>query len=145
MNNERTVILENVGGCPVGLKDTQARTYRLAVDAKIRISEVSLQDILDYPASKVFFNEDKVKIKNISSEALYNMGLSEKEIAQFLIGEQPAVVVTPVIEEKPYEEVIEEEVIVIEEPAVVEQPVRKAPAKNTKKGSGKKQGNLKTK
>ena len=39
----------------------------------------------------------------------------------------------------------EEEVIVIEEPAVVEQPVRKAPAKNTKKGSGKKQGNLKTK
>lgn len=145
MNNERTVILENVGGCPVGLKDTQARTYRLAVDAKIRISEVSLQDILDYPASKVFFNEDKVKIKNISSEALYNMGLSEKEIAQFLIGEQPAVVVTPVIEEKPYEEVIEEEVIVIEEPAVVEQAVRKAPAKNTKKGSGKKQGNLKTK
>lgn len=144
MNNERTVILENVGGCPVGLKDTQARTYRLAVDAKIRISEVSLQDILDYPASKVFFNEDKVKIRNISAEALYNMGLSEKEIAKFLVGEAPTIVITPVVEELPYEEVVEEEIIVVEEP-VVEQPVKKAPAKNTKKGSGKKQSNLKTK
>lgn len=142
MNNERTVILENVGGCPVGLKDTQARTYRLATDAKIRISEISLQDILDYPASKVFFNEGKVKIRNISSEALYNMGLSENEISKFLIGEQPAVVITKVVEEAPVE-VVEEEVIVVEEP-VVEQPVKKAPVK-TKKGSSKKQGNLKTK
>ncbi len=142
MNNERTVILENVGGCPVGLKDTQARTYRLSTDAKIRISEISLQDILDYPASKVFFNEGKVKIRNISSEALYNMGLSEKEISKFLIGEQPAVVITPVIEE-PVEEIVEEEIIVVGEP-VIEQPVKKAPAK-AKKSSGKKQGNLKTK
>ena len=108
MNNERTVILENVGGCPVGLKDTQARTYRLATDAKIRISEISLQDILDYPASKVFFNEGKVKIRNISSEALYNMGLSENEISKFLIGEQPAVVITKVVEEAPVEAVEEE-------------------------------------
>ena len=80
MNTERTVVLENVAKQPVGLKDTQGRTYRLGVDGKIRISEVSLQDILDYPASKIIFNEGMVKVSNISAEALYKMGLTEDEI-----------------------------------------------------------------
>lgn len=159
MNNDRTIILENVAGCPVGLKDTQGRRYQLGKDAKIRISSVSLQDILDYPASKTFFNEGKVKVRNITADALFNMGLTEEEIALFVIGEVPAVVITPVIEEVPYEEVKEEEVIIpieeeVKEEIKVEAPVKeealvtKKPAvkKSTnKKPATKKSSSLKTK
>lgn len=159
MNNDRTIILENVAGCPVGLKDTQGRRYQLGKDAKIRISSVSLQDILDYPASKTFFNEGKVKVRNITADALFNMGLTEEEIALFVIGEAPAVVITPVIEEVPYEEVKEEEVIIpieeeVKEEIKVEAPVKeealviKKPAvkKSTnKKSATKKSSSLKTK
>lgn len=159
MNNDRTIILENVAGCPIGLKDTQGRRYQLGKDAKIRISSVSLQDILDYPASKTFFNEGKVKVRNITADALFNMGLTEEEIALFVIGEAPAVVITPVIEEVPYEEVKEEEVIIpieeeVKEEIKVEAPVKeealatKKPAvkKSTnKKPATKKSSSLKTK
>lgn len=117
MNTERTVVLENVAKQPVGLKDTQGRTYRLGVDGKIRISEVSLQDILDYPASKIIFNEGMVKVSNISAEALYKMGLTEDEIKRFGKDLIAAVVITEdVTEEEPYEEVI----IPIEEPKLEE-------------------------
>lgn len=159
MNNDRTIILENVAGCPVGLKDTQGRRYQLGKDAKIRISSVSLQDILDYPASKTFFNEGKVKVRNITADALFNMGLTEEEIALFVIGEAPAVVITPVIEEVPYEEVKEEEVIIpieeeVKEEIKVEAPVKeealatKKPAVKksiNKKPAAKKSSSLKTK
>lgn len=148
MNNDRTIILENVAGCPIGLKDTQGRRYQLGKDAKIRISAVSLQDIIDYPASKTFFNEGKVKVRNIAADTLFNMGLTEDEISLFLIGEAPAVVITPVIEEVPYEEVKEEEVIIpiveevkeeiIEAPVVEEKLVVKKPATTTKKPGTKK-------
>ena len=124
MNTERTIILENIADQPIGLKDTLQRTYRLGVGAKIRISEVSLQDILDYPASKVIFAEGLVKVKNISAKTLYNMGLTEKEIAKFaeLSEEEKAIVIS----EKPYDEVVEEEEIIS-----VEKPVAK-PATATK-------------
>lgn len=159
MNNDRTIILENVAGCPIGLKDTQGRRYQLGKDAKIRISSVSLQDIIDYPASKTFFNEGKVKVRNITADALFNMGLTEDEIALFLVGEAPAVVITPVIEEVPYEEVKEEEVIipiveeakeeVVEAPVIEEKLVVKKPAttkkSGTKKPATKKSSSLKTK
>ena len=151
MNNDRTIMLENVGGCPIGLKDTQGRRYNLGKDAKIRISSVSLQDILDYNPSKVLFAEGKVKVRNISANELYNMGLTEEEISLFLIGEAPAVVITPVIEEPAYEiveEEKEEEVIipiveevkeeVIETPVVEEKLVTKKPAQATKKATNKK-------
>ena len=151
MNNDRTIMLENVAGCPVGLKDTQGRRYQLGKDAKIRISAIALADILDYMPSKIFFTEGKVKIRNISANDLFNMGLTEEEIALFLVGEAPAVVITPVIEEVPYEEVKEEEVIipimeeekeeaeeVIEAPVVEERLVTKKPESTTKKPSNKK-------
>ena len=134
MNTERTIILENVADQPVGLKDTLQRTYRLGVGAKIRISEVSLQDILDYPASKVIFAEGLVKVKNVSAKTLYNMGLTEKEIAKFAeLSEEEKVIV---ISEKPYDEVVEEEEII-----PVEKPVAKpatATKTTTKKSTAKK-------
>lgn len=147
MNNDRTIILENVAGCPIGLKDTQGRRYQLGKDAKIRISSVSLQDILDYPASKTFFNEGKVKVRNIAADALFNMGLTEEEIALFVVGEAPAVVITPVIEEVPYEEVKEEEVIIPIEEEVKEEVKVEATVKEealvTKKPAAKKSTNKK--
>lgn len=147
MNNDRTIVISNVWDCPIGLRDTQGRTYRLSEGAKMRISEVSLQDILDRPASKVFFEENKVKIANTDRDTLFNMGLNEEEIDLFLIEEKRAVVV-----EQPKEEVapVVETVAVVEEVPAVEtkQPeavVTKTVAKPaTKKGNGKK-GNLKTK
>ena len=151
MNNERTVVLENVSGQPVGLKDTQNRTYRFGVGGRIRISEMSLQDILDYPASKIIFNEGMIRIDNISANRLYEMGLTEAEIKKFLGDNYSAVVIAKEITEEPEEE----EIIEIEEPKVegkkekVEAPTVKAPAKKpvTKKKSttGKKTSSVKTK
>lgn len=143
MNTERTIILENVAEQPIGLKDTLQRTYRLGVGAKIRISEVSLQDILDYPASKVIFAEGLVKVRNISAKTLYNMGLTEKEIAKFAeITEEENVVV---ITEKPYDEVVEEEeeeeeIIPVEKPVAKPATATKTTAKKpaAKKSTGKK-------
>lgn len=131
MNNERTVVLENVSGQPVGLKDTQNRTYRFGVGGRIRISEMSLQDILDYPASKIIFNEGMIRIDNISANRLYEMGLTEAEIKKFLGDNYSAVVIAEEITEEPKEE----KIIEIEEPKVegkkekVEAPTVKAPAK----------------
>lgn len=131
MNNERTVVLENVSGQPVGLKDTQNRTYRFGVGGRIRISEMSLQDILDYPASKIIFNEGMIRIDNISANRLYEMGLTEAEIKKFLGDNYSAVVIAEEITEEPEEE----EIIEIEEPKVeekkekVEASTVKAPAK----------------
>ena len=151
MNNERTVVLENVSGQPVGLKDTQNRTYRFGVGGRIRISEMSLQDILDYPASKIIFNEGMIRIDNISANRLYEMGLTEAEIKKYLGDNYSAVVIAEEITEEPEEE----EIIEIEEPKVegkkekVEAPTVKAPAKKpaTKKKSttGKKTSSVKTK
>jgi hypothetical protein len=137
MNNERTVVLENISGQPVGLKDTQNRTYRFGVGGKIRISEMSLQDILDYPASKIIFNEGMIKISNIDANKLYEMGLTEKEITKFLGEDYSAVVIAEEIEEEPEEE----EIIPIEEPKAVA-PAAKTTTKKTtttkKKTSSKK-------
>ena len=151
MNNERTVVLENVSGQPVGLKDTQNRTYRFGVGGRIRISEMSLQDILDYPASKIIFNEGMIRIDNISANRLYEMGLTEAEIKKFLGDNYSAVVIAEEITEEPEEE----EIIEIEEPKVeekkekVEAPAVKAPAKKPaakkKSTTGKKTSSVKTK
>jgi len=130
MDNERTVVLENVSGQPVGLKDTQNRTYRFGVGGRIRISEMSLQDILDYPASKIIFNEGMIKVNNISANTLYKMGLTEKEIKLYLGDEYNAVVIAEEITEEPEEEeIIKIEEPVIEEKEKVEAPTVEAPAK----------------
>lgn len=151
MNNERTVVLENVSGQPVGLKDTQNRTYRFGVGGRIRISEISLQDILDYPASKIIFNEGMIRIDNISANRLYEMGLTEAEIKKYLGDNYSAVVIAEEITEEPEEE----EIIEIEEPKVeekkekVEAPTVKAsakkPAAKKKTTTEKKTSSAKTK
>jgi len=166
MNNERTVVLENVSGQPVGLKDTQNRTYRFGVGGKIRISEVSLQDILDYPASKIIFNEGMIQISNITVSRLYEMGLTEKEIKLYLgkEGYATALEAEKTIEEPHYEEIVEEEKIeeeIVEEPKEeikeepieevvepeIEAPVAEAPVKKTttKKTTAKKSSSKKRK
>lgn len=131
MNTERTIILENVSDQPIGLRDTQARTYRLGVGAKVRISQVSLQDILDYPASKIIFKEGLAKFRNVDSETLFNMGLTEEEIADFSLDYTPAIVVTESIEET--EEEVEEEIIPVEKPTktVAKPAAKKATTKKT--------------
>ena len=131
MNNERTVVLENVSGQPVGLKDTQNRTYRFGVGGRIRISEMSLQDILDYPASKLIFNEGMIRIDNISANRLYEMGLTEAEIKKFLGDNYSAIVIAEEItEEREKEKIIEREEPKVEgKKEKVEAPTVKAPAK----------------
>ena len=125
MNNERTIVLENVSSQAVGLKDTQTRTYRLAPGAKIRISRISLQDILDYPASKIIFAEGLVKISNIDAESLYNMGLTEDEINSFTQELIAAVVVSKDLDEET------EEVKEIVKPKKTASTTKKTTAKKT--------------
>lgn len=155
MNNERTVVLENVANQPVGLKDTQNRTYRFGIGGRIRISEVSLQDILDYPASRIIFKEGMMKISNIDPKRLYNMGLSEDDIKLFVSEnneyeeekeevepveevkeEEPEIIpepeVEPEVEEiKPEIEEVKEEIK--EEEPEIKKPAKKAVAKKTTK------------
>ena len=156
MNNERTVIIQNVGDCPIGLKDTQGRMYRLAKGAKMRISSTTLLDILDYPGSRTIFNLGYVSIGNITQEELYNMGLTEEEINKFLDKETiPTIVITPSLEteedeevilvEEPVKEEIKEEVKEEIEERLVVKPVTKPTTtkKSTNKKSTKKTANRK--
>lgn len=154
MNTERTVVIENIGDVLVSLLDTQNRRYLLKTGAKMRISAVTLQDILDVPGNKIMFDRGYVGVGNITKDELYAMGLNEDEINKYLIKEaKPTVVITPAIEEEPemvieieepveetVEEEIKEEPVIEEVPVVIEKPVAKKPAakkttkKNTKKG-----------
>lgn len=139
MNNDRTVVLENKGRNPIGLKDTQGRIYNLNPEAKMRISAASLQDILDYPGSRILFEEDKAKVSNITKDELYRMGLTEDEINLFLLEEakpvvQPTVVITEEITENVLEEA--EEVIEIKVPEVkpaAPKTIKATPKSTTKK------------
>ena len=131
MEQERTIVLENTGICSVALKDTQSRIYRLPKDGKVRISKASLQDILDYPGSKAIFELGYVVVRNISSNELYLMGLTDAEIEKYLVEETPVVVITEEIKEEPVAEevivvkapVIEEAAEEVEETPVVEKPI----------------------
>mgnify|MGYP003503237144 CR=1 FL=1 len=135
MNTERTIVLENITDHTIGLLDTQNRKYILSKGAKTRISLVSLQDILDYPASRIFFDEDKVRVSNVKQEDLLNMGLSEEETVKYSLDDY-AVVITEDLEE-------DEEIIVAEEPVkVVEVAAPKKPV-TTKKPVAKKTSNKK--
>ena len=136
MNNDRTIVLENVSTQSIGLKDTQGRTYRLGVGSKVRISETVLQDILDYEPSKIIFREGMAKVRNVSMEKLYNMGLTEAEIKKFSLDNyEAAIVITEEIEEDAEE--AEEEIIVVEKPAPKKTTTAKK-ASTTKKSTSTK-------
>ena len=137
--NDRTVVIENVGDCSVGLSDTQRRKYNLQKGAKMRISAISLQDILDHPGSRTIFREGMVKVSNISRDELYAMGLSEEEIDSYLLEEKrPTIVVKEDLEQE------EEVIIPVEKPEVKEEVVVK-PKTTTKKAPAKKSTSKKTK
>ena len=137
--NDRTVVIENVGDCSIGLSDTQRRKYNLQKGAKMRISAISLQDILDHPGSRTIFKEGMVKVSNISRDELYAMGLSEEEIDSYLLEEKrPTIVVKEDLEQE------EEVIISVEKPEVKEEVVVK-PKTTTKKAPAKKSTSKKTK
>lgn len=134
MNNDRIITLENRSDYVLGLKDTQGRTYILHKGGKQRISSISLQDILDYPASKRIFLEGDAIVDNISADELFKMGLTEKEIRLIApnatIEEVEEEIEEEIPEEKVEEEVVEEEV---KEEKVVKKatPAKKSAAKKT--------------
>lgn len=140
MNNERTIVLENVSTSTIGLADTQGRMYRVGKGGKVRISPVILQDIFDHPGSKIIFKEGMAKVSNVTRNELLGMGLTEAEVKLFIKDELIEEPKEEVVEEPVEEEVIEEEPItepveeIVEEPAVVEEEKEESkPAKSTKK------------
>lgn len=148
MNNERTIVLENVSTSTIGLADTQGRMYRVGKGGKVRISPVILQDIFDHPGSKIIFKEGMAKVSNVTRNELLGMGLTEAEVNLFikdeLIEEPKEEIVEEPIEEPVQEEVIEEEPVaepveeIVEEPAVIEEvKEERKPAKSTKKSAKK--------
>lgn len=151
MNNDRIITLENRSDYVLGLKDTQGRTYILHRGGKQRISAISLQDILDYPASKNIFLEGDAIVDNVSADELFRMGLTEQEIKRIapnatieeieeeIIDEEiPAEEEAEESEETEAEEEKVEEKVVEEE--IKEEVVKTAPAKKpaAKKSTGKK-------
>lgn len=144
MNNERTIVLENVSTSTIGLADTQGRMYRVGRGGKVRISPVILQDIFDHPGSKIIFKEGMAKVSNVTRNELLGMGLTEAEAKLFIKDELVEEPKEEVVEEPIEEEVIEEEPIaepveeIVEEPAVVEEEREESkPAKSTKKNTKK--------
>lgn len=140
MNNERTIVLENVSTSTIGLADTQGRMYRVGKGGKVRISPVILQDIFDHPGSKIIFKEGMAKVSNVTRNELLGMGLTEAEVKLFIKDELVEEPKEEVVEEPIEEEVIEEEPVtepveeIVEEPAVVEEEKEESkPAKTTKK------------
>lgn len=140
MNNERTIVLENVSTSTIGLADTQGRMYRVGKGGKVRISPVILQDIFDHPGSKIIFKEGMAKVSNVTRNELLGMGLTEAEVKLFIKDELVEEPKEEVVEEPIEEEVIEEEPVtepveeIVEEPAVVEEEKEESnPAKSTKK------------
>lgn len=140
MNNERTIVLENVSTSTIGLADTQGRMYRVGKGGKVRISPVILQDIFDHPGSKIIFKEGMAKVSNVTRNELLGMGLTEAEVKLFIKDELVEEPKEEVVEEPTEEEVIEEEPItepveeIVEEPVVVEEEKEESnPAKSTKK------------
>lgn len=144
MNNERTIVLENVSTSTIGLADTQGRMYRVGKGGKVRISPVILQDIFDHPGSKIIFKEGMAKVSNVTRNELLGMGLTEAEAKLFIKDELVEEPKEEVVEEPVEEEVIEEEPItepveeIVEESAVVEEEKEdRKPAKSTKKNTKK--------
>ncbi len=144
MNNERTIVLENVSTSTIGLADTQGRMYRVGRGGKVRISPVILQDIFDHPGSKIIFKEGMAKVSNVTRNELLGMGLTEAEVNSFIKDELIEEPKEEVVEEPVEEEVIEEEPItepveeIAEEPAVVEEEKEEhKPAKSAKKNTKK--------
>ena len=144
MNNERTIVLENVSTSTIGLADTQGRMYRVGRGGKVRISPVILQDIFDHPGSKIIFKEGMAKVSNVTRNELLGMGLTEAEAKLFIKDELVEEPKEEVVEEPIEEEVTEEEPIaepveeIVEEPAVVENEKEEPkPAKSTKKNTKK--------
>lgn len=143
MNNDRIITLENRSDYVLGLKDTQGRTYILHRGGKQRISAISLQDILDYPASKNIFLEGDAMVDNVSAEELFKMGLTEQEIRRIAPNATIEELEEEIIEEVPVEEDEEEnkeEDKVVEEEVKEEKVVKATPAKKpaAKKASSKK-------
>lgn len=153
MNNERTIVLENVSNSTIGLSDTQGRMYRIGRMGKIRISPVILQDILDHQGSKIIFKEGMAKVSNVARKELLAMGLTEAEATLFIkdelkeeevveepkeeeIAEPEPIIEEPVIEEPVTEDITEEPSI--EEPIVEEKPKKAVAKKSTKKSTSKK-------
>lgn len=62
MNNERTIVLENVSTSTIGLADTQGRMYRVGKGGKVRISPVILQDILIIQVARLFLKKEWLKL-----------------------------------------------------------------------------------
>lgn len=144
MNNERTIVLENVSTSTIGLADTQGRMYRVGKGGKVRISPVILQDIFDHPGSKIIFKEGMAKVSNISRNELFAMGLTESEVDLFIKDELTEEPKEEIIEESTKEDIeeetIEEESItepveeIVEESAVIEEVKEEhEPAKSAKK------------
>lgn len=135
MNTERTIVLENITDHTIGLLDTQNRKYILSKGAKTRISLVSLQDILDYPASRIFFEEDKVRVSNVKQDDLLKMGLSEEETIRFSLDDYTVVITEDLEEDK--------EIIAAEEPEKIVEVAASKKTTTTKKSTAKKTSNKK--
>lgn len=139
MNNERTIVLENVSTSTIGLADTQGRMYRVGKGGKVRISPVILQDIFDHPGSKIIFKEGMAKVSNISRNELFGMGLTESEVDLFIKDELTEEPKEEIIEESTKEDTEEESITepveeIVEELAVIEEVKEEhEPAKSAKK------------
>lgn len=125
--NDRTIVIENVANQLVGLVDIQGRVYSLQPTQKVRVSKLTVQDILDVPGNRRIFSRGLTKIKNASKQDLYSMGLTEDEIKAFAEMEPEKETPITVITDSIIAEPTITETIVIAEPKI--EVSEKAPVK----------------
>lgn len=125
--NERTIVIENVASQLVGLVDIQGRAYNLQPGQRVRVSKLTVQDILDVPGNRKIFSRGLAKIKNASEQELYSMGLTEDEIKVFAEMESEKETPIIVITDSMVSEPTIAETVIIAEPKI--EVVDKAPIK----------------
>lgn len=108
--NTREIILINVANGGVGLKDTTGRTYSIPAGGRLRISEDSFKNILDYPASRIIlFVKKYIKVQGATLDTFLDAGLTDEQI-KIVLGDVKEDIAP----------VVEEAIVVIEKTETVE-------------------------
>lgn len=85
--NRKEVVLINTGKCGISLCDVNDRFFTISLGSRLRVSESSLRDIIDYAPSRELLLGGYVKMEGATREMFEDCGLTDNEIT-ILVGEK---------------------------------------------------------
>lgn len=85
METKRDILLINSGDCGVSLADSSEKFYTIKEGSRIRVSENTLREIVDYTPSRDLLLQGYITIEGATYDTFYDCGLTDDEI-DILIG-----------------------------------------------------------